>query len=93
MRSIFKTYLFILVILHFLFTMHVSAQQSCYTCNYDSLVTTFSSIKTDETKIRHLKLLVDLAYEPGSAPTDATISYLQLLVELNKKAKIIKGTP
>ncbi|HUR67319.1 MAG TPA: ATP-binding protein [Chitinophagaceae bacterium] len=93
MRSIFKTYLFILVILHFLFTMPVSAQQSCYTCNYDSLVTTFSSIKTDEAKIRHLKLLVDLAYEPGSTPTDATISYLQLLVELNKKARIIKGTP
>ncbi|MDB5231536.1 MAG: hypothetical protein JWN76_2341 [Chitinophagaceae bacterium] len=68
------------------------SQESCFSCDYDSLMLELPK-KKEADKIKLLALLVELAPEPAIRPSDRTIAYLNELVELNKDAHVINNAP
>ncbi len=80
----------------FLFAFSVQftfAQDSCFDCNYDSLVNQLQKPHTDAERIKLLSLLIDLTGEPSQEPPERTIKFIDELIELNKQVRLIDTAP
>jgi two-component system NtrC family sensor kinase len=84
-----------ILIFSFAISVQIShAQNNCYNCNYDSLANQLNKQQTDTGRIKLLILLVDLAPELSrQPPTEKTVEYLIQLIQYNKQAHFIDGTP
>jgi hypothetical protein len=77
-----------LLFLFLAITTAAIAQDSCYTCSRDSMITQLPLAKTNEQKIKLLTLIIDFAPNADSANL-----YIQQLIDVNNKQKLINIEP
>ena len=74
--------------LYNLIALNVNAQDSCYTCDRDSMITKLSIAKTNVEKVKLLTLIIDFAPNADSANL-----YIQQLIDVNSQQKLIDIEP
>jgi two-component system NtrC family sensor kinase len=78
----------ILFILFECVTIIVKAQDSCYTCNRDSMIRRLPLVKTNTEKIKLLTLIIDF-----SPTSDSANYFIGQLIQLNYKNGLIDKAP
>jgi len=78
----------ILFILFECVTIIVKAQDSCYTCNRDSMIRRLPLVKTNTEKIKLLTLIIDF-----SPTSDSANYFIGQLIQLNNKNGLIDEAP
>ena len=78
----------ILFILFGCVIIKINAQDSCYTCNRDSMIKKLPLVKTNTEKIKLLTLIIDF-----SPTSDSANYFIEQLIQINKKNRLINEEP